>query len=144
MIITFVLPPAVCLADDASHRQAAETLLTVIKAEQDIQENADHLLQTLLKQNPQLAPHNAAIKSFVTKYVNWPSLKDDMIALYIQAFTEDELKQLTTFYHSPIGQKAAEKMPELANAGAQLGVARLRANSAELREILGVGQKKPE
>jgi hypothetical protein len=144
MIITFVVPHAVCLADEASHRQAAETLLTVIKAEQDIQESADHLLATLLKQNPQLAPHNAAIQIFIRKYVNWPSLKDDMITLYVQAFTEDELKQLTTFYHSPIGQKAADKMPDLANAGTQLGVTRLRAHSAELREIIGVGQKKPE
>jgi hypothetical protein len=144
MLITLILPHTVCLADDASHRKAAETLLTVIKAEQDIQESADRLLETLLKQNPQLTPHSAAIKIFVTKYVNWPSLKDDMIALYVQAFTEDELKQLTTFYHSPLGQKAADKMPELANAGTQLGVTRLRANSAELREIIGTGQKKPE
>jgi hypothetical protein len=144
MIITCILPHAVGLADEVSHRQAAETLLTVIKAEQDIQESADRLLESLLRQNPQLVAHSAAIKLFVTKYVNWPSLKDDMIALYVQAFTEDELKQLTTFYHSPIGQKAADKMPELANAGAQLGITRLRANSAELREIIGTGQKKPE
>jgi hypothetical protein len=67
-----------------------------------------------------------------------------MIALYVQTFTEDELKQLTTFYRSPIGQKAADKMPELANAGTQLGITRLRENSGELREILGTGQKKPE
>jgi len=139
-----VLPHTVCLADNVSHRQAADTLLTVIKAEQDIQESADRLAENLLRQNPQLAEHNAAIKIFVAKYVNWPSLKEDMIALYVQAFTEDELKQLATFYRSPIGQKAADKMPELANAGTQLGISRLRENSGELREIIGTGQKKPE
>jgi hypothetical protein len=35
-------------------------------------------------------------------------------------------------------------MPELANAGTQLGITRLRENSGELREIIGTGQKKPE
>jgi uncharacterized protein len=144
LIIALVLPPAIGLADNASHRQAAETLLTVIKTEQDIQESAERLAENLLRQNPQLAAHNVAIKTFVSKYVNWPSLKEDMIALYVQTFTEDELKQLATFYRSPIGQKAADKMPELANAGTQLGITRLRENSAELREIIGTGQKKPE
>jgi hypothetical protein len=144
LIIALVLPRAVCLADTASHRKAAETLLTVIKAEQDIQESADRVLDNLLKQNPQLAPHNVAVKTFITKHVNWPNLKEDMIALYVQEFTEDELKQLATFYRSPVGQKAADKMPQLANAGAQLGITRLRDNTAELLQIIGTDQKKPE
>ena len=142
MIIAFVLPHAVCLADNASHRQAAETLLTVIKTEQDIQESADRLAENLLKQNPQLAQHNTVVKTFITKYMNWPTLKEDVINLYVQAFTEDELKQLTTFYRSPIGQKAADKMPQLVDAGTQLGITRLRANREELDRMIGAEPKK--
>jgi uncharacterized protein len=67
-----------------------------------------------------------------------------MITLYVQAFTEDELKQLTTFYHSPIGRKAADKMPQLANARTQLGITRLQAHSAELQRIIGADPKKAE
>ena len=144
LIIALVLPHAACLADDASHRQAAETLLTVIKTEQDIQESANRLAESLLRQNPQLAPHNTVVKTFITKHMNWPSLKEDVINLYVQAFTEDELKQLTTFYRSPIGQKAADKMPELVDAGTQLGITRLRANRDELDQMIGAEQKKPE
>jgi hypothetical protein len=139
-----VLPRAVCLADDASHRKAAETLLTVIKTEQNLQESADRLAESLLRQNPQLAPHNTVVKTFITKHMNWPTLKDDMINLYVQAFTEEELQQLATFYRSPIGQKAADKMPELADAGTQLGITRLRANREELDQMIGAEQKKPE
>jgi len=139
-----VLPHAVCLADNASHRQAAETFLTVIKIEQDIQESANRLVESLLRQNPQLAPHNAVVKTFITKHMNWPILKEDMINLYVQAFTEDELKQLTKFYRSPIGQKAADKLPQLADAGTQLGITRLRANREELDRMIGAEQKKPE
>ena len=144
LIIALVLPPAIGLADNASHRQAAETLLTVIKTEQDIQENADRLAENLLRQHPQLAQHNTVVKTFITKHMNWSVLKEDMINLYVQAFTEDELKQLTTFYRSPIGQKAAEKMPELVDAGTQLGITRLRANHDELVRMIGAEQNKPE
>jgi hypothetical protein len=144
LIIALVLLPAVCLADTASHRKAADALLTVIKAEQDIQQSADRLAENLLRQNPQLAPHNTVVKTFITKHMNWPSLKEDVINLYVQAFTEDELKQLTTFYRSPIGQKAADKMPELVDAGTQLGITRLRANREELDQMIGAEQKKPE
>ena len=142
--LALVLPHAVSLADTASHRQVAEGLLTVIKAEQDIQESADRLLENLLKQHTQLAPHHAAVKTFVTKYMHWTSLKEDLITLYVQAFTEDELKQLTTFYQSPLGQKAADEMPQLVNAGTQLGITRLRANSAELQRMIGADPQKPE
>ena len=144
MTIAFVLPHMVSLADEASHRQAAEGLLTVIEAAQDIQESADHLLENLLKQHIQLVPHKEAVKTFVTKHMNWASLKEDVITLYVEAFTEDELKQLTTFYHSPIGQKAVDKMPQLATAGTQIGLTRLRAHSEELRQIISTEPKKPE
>jgi hypothetical protein len=144
MTIAVALPHAVGWADDASHRRAAEALLTVIEAEQDIQEDADRIRENLLRQNPQLAPHQEAVKSFITKYVNWPSLKEDVITRYVQAFTEDELKQLTKFYRSPLGQKAADKMPALSAAGTQLGIERLRENSTELQQIIGADEKKPQ
>ena len=124
--------------------KAAETLLTVIKTEQDIQENADRLAENLLKQNPQLAAHNTVVKTFITKHMNWSTLKEDIINLYVQAFTEKELKQLTTFYRSPVGQKAADKMPQLVDAGIQLGITRLRGNRDELDQMIGAEQKKPE
>jgi hypothetical protein len=139
-----VLPHAVCLADNASHRRAAETLLTVIEAEQDMQKDAELILENLLRQNPEFAPRNAAVKTFVMKYVNWPSLKEDVITLYVQAFTEDELKQLTKFYRTPLGQKVADKMPQLSTAGTQLGITRLREHSAELRQLIGADEKKPQ
>lgn len=46
-----------------------------------------------------------------------PTLVDDMIAemvpLYAETYTLDEIRQLTAFYSSPLGQKMQAKMPEL-------------------------------
>jgi uncharacterized protein len=136
MTIAFGVLPAMGLADDASHRRAAEALLITIKAAQEIQKSADRLREQLLQQHPQLAPHQAAVQTFITTHMNWPSLKEDLITLYVQAFTEDELQQLTTFYRTPVGQKAADTMPALAHAGTQLGITRLQAHREELQRML--------
>jgi hypothetical protein len=46
-----------------------------------------------------------------------PTLVDDMIAemvpLYAETYTLDEIRQLTAFYTSPLGQKMQARMPEL-------------------------------
>jgi hypothetical protein len=46
-----------------------------------------------------------------------PTLVDDMIAemvpLYAETYTLEEIRQLTAFYTSPLGQKMQAKMPEL-------------------------------
>jgi len=51
------------------------------------------------------------LQRFLTKYVNWASVKEDTITAYTQEFTEPELKKLTEFYKTPLGKKASEKMP---------------------------------
>jgi hypothetical protein len=46
-----------------------------------------------------------------------PTLVDDMIAemvpLYAETYTLDEIRQLTAFYASPLGQKMQANMPAL-------------------------------
>jgi len=43
--------------------------------------------------------------------LRWESVKEDMISVYTQEFTEQELKKLTAFYQTPVGKKASEKCP---------------------------------
>jgi len=38
-------------------------------------------------------------------------MKEDIIAIYVQVFSEDELKGLLEFYKGPVGQSAINKMP---------------------------------
>jgi uncharacterized protein len=51
----------------------------------------------------------------------WDNLKEDYIKIYTEMFTEQELKDLVTFYKSPAGRKFAEKQPELINKSLELG-----------------------
>ena len=50
-----------------------------------------------------------------------PDLKKEMAGIYEEKFNKDELKKLITFYKSPLGQKSLQVLPEMTNAGCNLG-----------------------
>jgi hypothetical protein len=53
-----------------------------------------------------------------------PTLVDDMLAemvpLYAETYTLDEIRQLTAFYASPLGQKMQANMPALMNRSMEI------------------------
>ena len=50
------------------------------------------------------------------------AMLNDFAALYAEKFTADELKSVADFYRSPTGSKFIQAMPELIQAGAQIGM----------------------
>jgi hypothetical protein len=137
------LSPAVALGDAQSQRKAAENLLIVMEVDKSLPQIANQVVENQLQQNPQLAPQREILQKFLTKYVNWESVKEDTITAYTQEFTEPELKKLTEFYKTPVGKKANEKMPQLAFIAGQLGLKKAQANQAELRQMLEDQKNKP-
>jgi hypothetical protein len=143
IIVALVLHPFVALGDAQSHRKAAETLLIVMEVDKSLPQITAQVVETQLQQNPQLAPQREVLLRFLTKYLNWESVKEDTITAYTHEFTEPELKKLTEFYKTPVGKKASEKLPQLAFIAGQLGLKKAQANQAELRQMLGDQQSKP-
>jgi uncharacterized protein len=134
--IALVLHPSVSVGDERSHRKAAENLLIVMEVDQSLPEIANQVVENQLQHNPQLAPQREILQSFLTKYLNWESVKEDTITAYTHEFTEPELKKLTEFYKTPVGKKANEKMPQLAFIAGQIGLKKAQANQAELQQML--------
>src|SRR5262244_2128412 len=135
--------PVVALGDAQSHRKAAENLLLVMEVDKSLPQIAAQVVENQLQQNPQLAPQRESLQRFLTKYVNWESVKEDTITAYTQEFTEPELKKLTEFYKTPVGKKASEKMPKLAFIAGQIGLQKAQANQTELRQMLEDQKNKP-
>jgi len=50
------------------------------------------------------------------------SVKKQMIDLYADHFTQQEIEEIIKFYQTPIGQKFLEKSPVLMQLGAQIGM----------------------
>jgi len=136
LTIALVSYTGIVMGDEQSHRKAAENLLIVMEVDKSLPQLRDQLVESQLKQNPQLASQRDIFQKFFNKYLNWESVKEDTITAYTQEFTEPELKKLTEFYKTPVGKKASEKMPKLVFLSGQIGLQKAQANQAELRQMI--------
>ena len=123
-------------ASDATHRAAAEALLNLMDMDNLLNQSIDQMLDMQVKQNPAIATYKAQMKTFLSKYMSWASMKDDMIKIYMDEFTEQELKELLAFYQTPLGKKTVQKMPKLMAKGAELGQQRVQQHLPELQEAI--------
>ena len=123
-------------ADNASHKQQVETLFRLTQMEKKIQDSVDSVVQLQLRQNPQLAQHEQAMREFFTKYIGWNALQSDITEMYLSTFSEKELEQINAFYITPAGQKVITALPQLVQQRNQLAMQRLQQNIAELQQII--------
>ncbi len=135
--------PATIRADEASHRKAAESLLSMMEMDSMLNQSVDQMLAMQVQQNPALAPYQAQMKAFLNKYMSWASLKDDMVKLYVAEFTESELNELNKFYQTPLGKKTVQKMPALTAKGAEIGQKRVQEHLPELQAAIQGEKKAP-
>lgn len=123
-------------ADNNSHLQQVEVLFRLTQMEKKIDESVDSVLQLQLQQNPQLDKHSKQMRTFFSKYIGWDALKKDLAGMYMQTFSEEELKSINDFYITPTGQKMINELPQLVQQRNQLAMQRLQANITELQQIL--------
>lgn len=111
------------LADEKSHRKLAEELLTLM----DVQNKMDQMVNTIKQmqmaqlQRMNIPPEASEMaKSFqsqmmdlMAKEMNWDNVKQDYISVYVDTFTEQELKGIIGFYKSPAGKAFVKKSPEM-------------------------------
>ena len=120
----------------AGHRKAAEALLTATNSAQNLTLTIDRMLAGQIEQNPGMQAVEPEMRAYLTKYMSWNSLKDEMVQLYASAFTEKELKELTRFYLTPIGRKTIDQLPQLTVAGMQIGQRRMQEHLPELQQAI--------
>lgn len=130
-------------ADEASHQQAARELLKVSETEK----MTDQLLgeiDAMMDQSFAAAglPEEAVaewanIKSgmneWMADFFKWEEMEPMYVEIYTSVFTEEELRQLTAFYQSPLGQKMIEKMPALTRKSMEVTMNRMQKKMPELQ-----------
>ncbi len=121
-------------AEVSSHKQAAIELLESSLAEKNIEDTIELMLQAQLEQNPMMAQFEDILRDFVTKHLAWEGIVDEYAQVYMNAFTESELRDLTAFNRSETGRKAAELLPSLYQQGTMIGQRKMMENEAELEE----------
>ncbi|HYH80547.1 MAG TPA: DUF2059 domain-containing protein [Longimicrobium sp.] len=113
---------------------AAERLVTSIDMESNYRRTMDMMIQSQMRQNPAIAPFEATMRAFFTRYLSWQQVRPDMVRVYALTYTEDEMGQLTAFYQTPLGKRLLETMPEVAARSSELTQRRLMEHMPELQQ----------
>ncbi len=109
-----------------SHTDAAKQLLDLMNADQSIEQAYGQMYSQLSGMAEQLGiteDQRPMFESYLERMVvvmkeelSWERMEPFAIDAYVSVYSEEELKELSEFYASPIGQKFVAKMPELMQA----------------------------
>jgi hypothetical protein len=133
------------LADEKSHRKLAEELLTLM----DVQNKMDQMVNTIKQmqmaqlQRMNIPPEASEMaKSFqsqmmdlMAKEMNWDNVKQDYISVYVDTFTEQELKGIIGFYKSPAGKAFVKKSPEMMKRSMDISQKRMERITPKIQEM---------
>ncbi len=120
----------VLAAEVGSHEKAAADLV-VLTSNPAIFKNAamgmvDTVINNLRKSGSSeenVQEVRAVFLDWVEHEVDWAQINHAIVALYVREFSEAELKDLLTFYRSPVGRKVLEKLPVLLQESARISQA---------------------
>jgi hypothetical protein len=127
---------------------AAKELITVMRATDQIKQMLPNIMQMI---KPMIIQGRADVEKDVDAMIpvllegmssRVGELADQMATLYARNFTADEMKQMTAFYLSPVGQKFLEKMPTVAQQSMQIGQAFGQKVAIELQSKLAEEMRK--
>ena len=135
--------PGLATADDNSHLEQVEILFKLTHMEQKINESVASVAQLQLRQNPALEAKSDRLMAFLNRHIGWDAMKSDLTQMYMQTFTEEELKVINDFYITTTGQKVITIVPQLVQERNQLAMQRLQQNIGELQTLMSDGQPHP-
>lgn len=144
LAISMVSTP--CFADEASHKKAVIELLEVTNSRKMLDQIVVYMDSMMRQQflEMDLPPEeNATVEQiqkemmdWFSEYMAWENMQQLYIEIYIEVFTEEEIKELVAFYKSPLGQKLLAKMPELMEKSMTKTQAVLQKKMPEFQERL--------
>ncbi len=135
-IFSAVLFSANISADEASHRKAILEYFKITNQENTYNRTLEVMVNAQIKQAPQLAAFRDTMMEFFKKYVSWEVVQPKCIEIFMQAFTENEIKDITAFYSTPTGRKFAQAMPELMTKLMAVGQDEIKTHQAELIKMI--------
>ena len=133
-------------AGEASHKRAALELLEVANTQEMLDQMMSSISDMMEQQFKALklppggeeaaAAFQREIIDWFSEFFVWEQMRDLYVDIYVDVFTEDELKELIRFYQSPLGQKVLKKMPELMQKSIEKTQALLQSKMPEFQKRL--------
>ena len=141
--------PPLVVADEMSKRAMAEECIKLMGVEKQMSEQfvlMRQMQKAQLERMEQMQPSSQAGSSsgmvmgkmmdMLAEGLSWDSLKETVVSIYAETFTEDELRGAIEFYKSPAGQKWIEKSPELTKRVMEVAQRRTQELTPRILEML--------
>lgn len=115
--------------------KAARELVRLVGADRLAREGVESMLGTI-GDNPETADYKEVIRTWYRRAFTDADLESEMVRLYMDRFSEKELREIAAFYKTPTGRKAIEALPELMRESATFGMRKAQDHAVELQEML--------
>jgi len=89
-----------------------ETMFNGIRKQMDLQVRKNGIKD---KHIPVMDEHSKELVRIMEETIGWDAQKNEIMTIYSEAFSSEELKDMLVFFKSPTGAKYIDKMPELIN-----------------------------
>lgn len=128
----------------SSHEQAVIELFDLMDLKRTVVGGATAAIDSQIAGNPEIAPYRDVMIAWATGVMTWENMGPPLIKVYLETFTEAEVREMTAFYRTPTGRKALTKLPELMQKGTVVGIEVAKAHQGELTEMLNARRKELE
>ena len=123
------------VANDAS-RAEAKRMLGAMQMGKTLDIGLEAMLKAQLASDPSMVQFKEDYEFFLKKHLSYEAISSDLVELYADSYTVDEMVEITRFYQSPVGQRTLDLTPKLFARSQQIGNQRVEANKAELAALI--------
>ncbi|HEX8674742.1 MAG TPA: DUF2059 domain-containing protein [Longimicrobium sp.] len=104
-----------------SHLAVARELLQELQIQKLSMAGVEAMFADQIRTNPEMGRYREAMLGWARDVFSSEEAISAFAALYAGAFSEEDLRALTAFYRTPLGQRVAAMQPVMAARGADLG-----------------------
>lgn len=134
--------PAAAQEPTASEAAAVRELLEVSRT----RENFIRAMELGMEQGGmgEMTPEvRRVLREFMDEHFRYEDMEPEMIRMYAELYTEEEIRGMTAFYRTPLGQRMVETLPELSAASQRIAMERLQSVMPQLMQRLMEAMQAP-
>jgi len=136
LLLACVLSAAPAIAQQEEPSPARMTAARELMAASKVRETFDATLARMMAAqigaNPEMQQYEQVMKDFFAKYMKWDDMEPEFARAYADTYTEQEMRELATFYRTPLGQRLVATTPDLSTRGAAISERRVERHLPEL------------
>lgn len=147
-LLLLILAVSPALASEESHKAAVEKLFTVLQMPKQYETGMlagfnmgasmgdDRLAALPVEQQNKIKAGMEKVRSKMVEIMGWPVVKDDMAAIYMKQFSEEEVNAIIAMMDTPTGQMLVSKQIALIPESMKVGQKKMQEAMPEITRIM--------